>query len=485
MAANTLVSFGANVNITDQVYTNGDPLAFQVESALQNTIKISTATTTGTPEGKALFEGISSYELTLSDLSKLQWDGEGTWYFKLDTDGKIKLTATPPTGSSTPLTAPTLNATPASKTATSVTLAPPGASVQDTEATFEYRKSNNGGDWGVWQANPTFDGLTAVTKYWFQARYVVATTETWSNSPASASVDITTSQAPATAPYTVTAAGAASATTSDTDYAVAVKLTSDIKTAFAPFQATLNYDSTKFEYETSQTTKFNADLTVTKPQDGQILLTYQGSSTDLSSLTADTIATLHFTPKAATTTAIAFTLTDVKAGESGDLSQASEPTVVNLTGVTVTQGSDVTVTAYNAVGSGYKLLKYKSDTLPANGKTYGGEKMYYAPWLSSASEHYFLFIVADTVTASNYATIADGDSGGQNALTRGEVNGEAGIDIFDAQAAFDLATIHASKTFEVFSVASRLAADVDGDGNVDAVDARATQMYIHNGNWDA
>ncbi|WP_073077769.1 S-layer homology domain-containing protein [Sporobacter termitidis] len=93
----------------------------------------------------------------------------------------------------TQLTAPALSETPASVTADSITLAAPGASAQDGSAALEYHmSSNSGSSYGDWQTSETFSGLTAGTTYMFQARYVAADTENFTNSDASAAVSIAT-----------------------------------------------------------------------------------------------------------------------------------------------------------------------------------------------------------------------------------------------------------------------------------------------------
>jgi hypothetical protein len=93
----------------------------------------------------------------------------------------------------TVLAAPTLSDTPASVSATSITLTAPGASSEDEDATLEYRsKLASAETYDDWQTSPTFSSLTAETAYDFQARYVAVTTADWSDSNASASVMIST-----------------------------------------------------------------------------------------------------------------------------------------------------------------------------------------------------------------------------------------------------------------------------------------------------
>jgi hypothetical protein len=156
----------------------------------------------------------------------------------------------------TPLTAPVLNGTPESKASDSITLVPPVLSAQDASAAVQYRgKLTSGDTWGAWQTSPTFGGLEPETSYSFQAKYVAATTATWSDSEPSAAVAIVTEAAaqeppetPTTA-YTIAPSVTSNAATVGEQITVAVAVTAgDTAAAFAAVDATLNFDSTKVQF---------------------------------------------------------------------------------------------------------------------------------------------------------------------------------------------------------------------------------------------
>jgi hypothetical protein len=91
------------------------------------------------------------------------------------------------------LTAPVLDASKASADAVSVTLAAPAASAEDTAAAVQYRSSADGGTtWGDWQTSPAFTGLTKLTAYSFEAKYVSSDAASHSDSEPSAAIQVTT-----------------------------------------------------------------------------------------------------------------------------------------------------------------------------------------------------------------------------------------------------------------------------------------------------
>ena len=112
-----------------------------------------------------------------------------------DAETQISLTTT-----FTPvaLTAPTL-VDDAVKSHDTITLTAPAASAEDTTATLEYRISEDGENWGEWQASAVFENLQPGTTYYFQARYK-AVHKYWLDSAESNTVEIKTSAATLAAP---------------------------------------------------------------------------------------------------------------------------------------------------------------------------------------------------------------------------------------------------------------------------------------------
>jgi hypothetical protein len=97
--------------------------------------------------------------------------------------------------------------------------------------------------------------------------------------------------------------------------------------------------------------------------------------------------------------------------------------------------------------------------------------------------------VTDTDEGTAQDKVTDGTAARPNLTYSGDINGVPGLNIFDAQVAFDLSRGSASAyytdtSFTTLSVAQRLEADVTGDGTLDSADARAIQWFYHYGNWN-
>jgi hypothetical protein len=138
-------------------------------------------------------------------------------------------------------------------------------------------------------------------------------------------------------------------------------------------------------------------------------------------------------------------------------------------------------TGFAGAPEGYKLLKYALDAKPAVQYTYGGETMHYA---NIGGSHYVTYIVAESITADNAAAIIP------TAIPvtefDGDLNGDGTLEIVDAQIAYDLADgVHDGDAFVKLSIAQRLSADVDADGDVDEDDAHAIQYKLHFGSFGA
>ncbi|MDR0905713.1 MAG: hypothetical protein LBN00_06025 [Oscillospiraceae bacterium] len=169
--------------------------------------------------------------------------------------------------------------------------------------------------------------------------------------------------------------------------------------------------------------------------------------------------------------AITDTSTGTAAGDGTELDLTILPYVAPVV-------DTVYLTAYNGSPSGYQLLKFVPAT-DEGAYQYDGIQLY-----KSAKLGGYVYLVNET---DEEVALGKIEAGGTSTAINynGNVNGDADIDIFDAQIAYDLATNHANYTaadgFTVVGIAARLAADVDGDGNVTTADARAIQYFIHHG----
>ena len=170
---------------------------------------------------------------------------------------------------------------------------------------------------------------------------------------------------------------------------------------------------------------------------------------------------------------------------------------VSLSGETDTidavAGEDLTITinpsvqvlfdaTFKGLPSGYTLLKYKVDAKPTDTiYKYDGNEMHY---VSIDGGHYMTWIVADTV-GTDAAKLLITSSSGTPTVNIGDTNGDGKLQIVDAQIAYDIANSHTNYTsdsaFSHLSIAARLMADVNGDGQVTTADAQAIQYKLHNG----
>jgi hypothetical protein len=423
----------------------------------------------------------------------------------------------------TPLTAPVLSGS--SKTDTSVTVTAPDASTQDTGATVEYAKSSDSGaTWGSWQTGATFSGLAASTLYQFKARYVAVTTATWSDSTDSNVISVTTNAA--SAAYTVSAVSDATPTGGGANFTVDVKVSATAATNFAPLQFDFTYDSSKVTFVSGVRHSGLSDpssVIVGEPTgtgDIKIItISHQGATLSATS-GGVSVATLTFTPltTAAATTAT-FAIVNPQIGVSGTPNAltgtggatAGTDKVVNISaGSAPAPAAPVITTRENWSGAptGYALLVLTSTTDPEQGYTYGTSQLYYSSKMSevastTAGEPRYVYV--DIITNGTLnpqslwtpSAIHEEARGGFSKLSityDGKINNDAVVDIFDAQIVYDL-----SVTPKKYSPSSpgefltnqgglakleRLKADVNGDGEITAADARAIQWFYHYGNWN-
>jgi hypothetical protein len=281
-----------------------------------------------------------------------------------------------------------------------------------------------------------------------------------------------------TPPYTVTATAPATSAIGE-DVNVGITLTSGtVGASYAALQTGLTYDANKFTF-VSGTYSTGITATDSTPA-GTITVTRVGTSQSIGN-DGETAVTLTFTAKAAGSAD--FTIVNPKVGRADqtfptevDAATAGAPASVTVSAQTAT------VTAYAGAPTGFALLKYavqRTDT----GYKYSGQDMYW-----SSKQNAYLYIVADSVTGdAAMANIAAGTANA-NLAYDGEVNGVAGVDVFDAQTVYDLTrgdSAYRSDTgFATLSVKQRLEADINGDGALTTADAYAVQHYIHYGSFE-
>lgn len=113
--------------------------------------------------------------------------------------------------------------------------------------------------------------------------------------------------------------------------------------------------------------------------------------------------------------------------------------------------------------------------------------MYYSEKLSNADngEYVYLYLaeVADTETAK--AKIARVDGTQLDVKNGGDVNTDNTVNIIDAQIVYDIFKGVYKSGFDPCTMLMRFEADVNGDKDVTAGDARAIQYFIHYGTFEA
>jgi hypothetical protein len=380
------------------------------------------------------------------------------------------------------LTAPALSATPASKTATSITLTPPAASAQDVSAAVQYgSKPTSGDEWGAWQTSPEFTGLVPDTSYDFQAKYTAATAS-WSDSDASATATISTdaqAQEPAdpesaTYSYTISpGVNSLSAAVGD-KIAVSVTVTADKPEAtFAALDATLNFDSSKVSFVGAE---FKPAWTSGEATSGGKIAGY-GESADVGG--GAVVAEYTFTAQAAG--AAEFSIASgAKIGVSGSAADISASSGASVT-VNISAPSEVALigrASFMSAPRGYQAIRYVADALPSAGSAYYyGEDttpLLYAGW--SDAGYVFVGFIADSVQSADVGAITQKTGSYETVSYDGDVNGSDITNAIDALVVYDITSegYYADDTgFETLSRLDRMEADFNKDGVVNAADARA------------
>jgi hypothetical protein len=259
-------------------------------------------------------------------------------------------------------------------------------------------------------------------------------------------------------------------------FPVAVTLTADPATSvYAQAQVQLTYDATRV-------TPNLTGLTNVSGGSGTLTIT-AGTGSDVTAGT-DPLATIPFTANAAGDAV--FSVTDDAA--------VSLVTKVGGGTVNITPGTDLEVTiapavvpvtfetAYKGLPTGTKLVVQEIPSGDASVKyIYDNAEMHhFSKVVSGTTKYYVSYIVetavTDTVAAGKIAKV----TGTAATAATANLNGDEYTNISDSQIAFDLANGYDGyKVATTLTIAIRLAADVNGDGQVTAADAQAIIYAIH------
>jgi hypothetical protein len=272
--------------------------------------------------------------------------------------------------------------------------------------------------------------------------------------------------------YTAAASTEAAGLTVGNTFNVAVTLTATAGAEYAQAQVDLTYDAEKVKPNLEgldvNVSGAGGTLTITKPANlGQNTAVGEGLS----------LATIPFEA--------------ILAGDAKfSVSEGAEISFVTKEGndtFAIKAGDDLTVniapgaavitfeSAYKGLPGGFQLLLREIDDADKVW-TYGGAPMHN---ITKGGKTYATYIVDSGVTADTAAVIAKTDA---DYDVTANINGDGAINISDSQIAFDLANGYEGYADGgALSIAIRLAADVDGNGQVEVADAHAINYAIHHG----
>ena len=205
------------------------------------------------------------------------------------------------------LAAPELSET-VTATTTAITLTAPAASSEDAEATVQYRISEDGENWGDWQNEAKFTGLSANTTYFFQARYV-ASTNAWLDSLESESITAKTvvdEKSPAFVVEKVSGLAGEEVT---------VKVEMKNNPGVISVALDVNYDTDKLELVACEDAKLLPNSTFSKNYTAYpYFMSWEDSTAEENITVNGTLATLTFKIKA-----------DCAVGEEAEISVSYDP----------------------------------------------------------------------------------------------------------------------------------------------------------------
>lgn len=257
--------------------------------------------------------------------------------------------------------------------------------------------------------------------------------------------------------------------------------------AISSFEASFTYDETMFTAVSAVAGDLGSDVNVKATLKGVggatenkvSFMNYKGNI----GFEPVTVATLTFAAGLKTGDAD-FKVTNAVIGYSESVTGTNVDFLKNAT-VNVTELKEIGV-LYDLtwVPENYKFITYAT-AVKAN-YAYDGNLMYYSEKLSMDGKYVYLYITADDVDADAAgAKIAAASDGTCTSVTGdGDVNDDGTVSIIDAQIASDLSNSLFKSNLDVCNMLMRFEADVNGDMDVDAGDARAIQYYIHYGTFE-
>jgi hypothetical protein len=257
---------------------------------------------------------------------------------------------------------------------------------------------------------------------------------------------------------------------------VDVKLTAAPETLqYSSVDAVLTYDNTLVRPELAELEN------VSLKEDGKLTVTYGPNENAAVGEDGVTLASIPFTPlktdNAVFTVSEGAFITLKDTGGAKIPAESGDTLTVNISAAATVIEFDA---EYEGLPAGYTLLKYQLPAKPSVTYAYGVQTMHY---VYDAGKHYMTYIVttdeADAGTEALAAKILPTET---PFAPTADVNGDAELDVSDAQLAYDLANPSGYyDTFDNLSIASRLGADVDNNGRIDSADTSAVIYAIHHG----
>jgi hypothetical protein len=275
---------------------------------------------------------------------------------------------------------------------------------------------------------------------------------------------------------------AVSSAVSETDGSFTVDVGVSSDAPFAAVQAQLSYDPDLVLYTGANANGQKFEVTQATGTISVSDYNLSGGPASLGSLTFKIKDNLTITED----TDVVFTIDSVVYAVTGNTLDNIGAPGANLIVTTLEKPVEPTypvtfITDSKLAPTGYKVLVYTPDGAigATDSYTYNGNTLFYAKGLDA-----FVYIVADTVTAEQASGVIV--AGGTRTVANGNVNGNAVVNIVDAQIAFDLSSGEYDAELTTLTIENRLNADVNGDGQITTADAQAIQWAIHhNGEFPA
>lgn len=257
--------------------------------------------------------------------------------------------------------------------------------------------------------------------------------------------------------------------------------------AISSFEASFTYDETMFTAVSAVAEDFGDGVDVKATIKGlgnaaENKVSFMNYSGNIGTEPV-TVATLTFTAGLKTGDA-EFKVTNAVIGYNETVTGTNADSLKNAT-VNVTEVKETGIADdLTWVPENYKFITYT--TAAKANYAYDGNLMYYSEKLSKDGKYVYLYITADDVDADGAETkIAAASEGTCTSVAGdGDVNNDGTVSIIDAQIASDLSNSLFKSGFDPCTMLMRFEADVNGDMDVDAGDARAIQYYIHYGTFE-